>query len=344
MPGDLLKRCLYHSGALGAWHRARNRENLTVVMYHRVLSPRDPRFGTCDPDYTISDDLFAKTVRFLKRHYNLVGVDEVIEARRGTSRLPPRALLITFDDGWSDNVDYALPILQREKAKALLFVVADAVGRDRPFFQEELIAAWRSGRLSPNDWQNLGRAAGFTAPLPAGNGLSSLRDLIAVIESVTVEERNTLLQPFADRLADGARHMVSAAELGQLMAGSVGIGLHGKTHTPMTKADDVDAELQGARTTVARHVNMEPARFSTMSFPHGRFSPHIVARARALGFELMFTSVPALNQLGPTCPDLLGRIGIETEAAQDRSGRFRPDWLALRLFRLPAKRLDPALT
>jgi peptidoglycan/xylan/chitin deacetylase (PgdA/CDA1 family) len=283
--------------------------------------------------------LFAKTVRFLKRHYNVVGVDEVIGSRRGKRRLPPRALLITFDDGWSDNVDYALPILKSENVPAVLFVVADAVGRSRPFFQEELMAAWRSNRLSEGEWRTLGQAAGFARPLPGGNDLRALRELIAAVEAMAVAERNQILASLTDRLSDGTRHMVSAEELSRLRAGSVEIGLHGKTHTPMTQASDLDSELEGARASVARQMNAEPARLSTMSFPHGRWTPEIVARARLLGFDLMFTSVPALNVLDPSCPDLLGRIGVETEAVQDQRGRFRPEWLALRLFRLPARRL-----
>ena len=76
-----------------------------------------------------------------------------------------------------------------------------------------------------------------------------------------------------------------------------------------------------------------------MSFPHCRWTPEIVERARAQGYELLFTSVPALNRLGPHCADVLGRVGIETDAAQDSHGHFRPEWLALRLFRRPAQRL-----
>ena len=81
MLANLMKQWLYKSGALSVYHRLRNRDVLTVVMYHRVLSPDDARWSSCDPDYTISDDLFSKTVRFLKRHYNVVGVDQVIAAK-----------------------------------------------------------------------------------------------------------------------------------------------------------------------------------------------------------------------------------------------------------------------
>jgi peptidoglycan/xylan/chitin deacetylase (PgdA/CDA1 family) len=108
-----LFRSLYASGALGLYHRLRNADSLTVVMFHRTLRPGDPRWATCDPDYTLDESLFVESLAFFARHYHVVSLDQVLRARRDGMQLPPRALLISFDDGWLDNVDYALPALQR---------------------------------------------------------------------------------------------------------------------------------------------------------------------------------------------------------------------------------------
>ena len=108
---DFSKKLLYASGLLGLYHRLRNAGSLTVVMFHRTLSPEDPRWRTCDPDYTLSTAYLSQSLAFFKRHYNVVSLQQVLEARRTGAALPARALLITFDDGWSDNADYALPEL-----------------------------------------------------------------------------------------------------------------------------------------------------------------------------------------------------------------------------------------
>jgi peptidoglycan/xylan/chitin deacetylase (PgdA/CDA1 family) len=340
MLADPLKRVLYASGFLGAFHRVRNRKTLTVAMYHRVLNPADPRWASCDPDFTLSDELFERTVRFLKCHYNVVALEDLAAARRGTTRLPARALLLTFDDGWSDNLDYALPILRKERVPAVMFVVADAVGASRPFFQEELVAAFRSGRLPPEVLARLWEGAGLPASAPLGAVLTTQRRLIAALESLPTADRERLLAPHAATLSDGLRHMVSANELRQLPEGAVAIGLHGKTHTPLTRADDLDAEIRGARQAVARHLGRVETALVALSFPHGRWTPGLVERARAHGYELLFTSDPVLNGLGLGCPDVLGRVEIATEGTLDSRGRFRPDWLALQLFRRPVLRLN----
>ena len=104
-----VQRALYYSGALDAYHRRRNRDRLTVIMFHRVLAPADPRWRTADPEYSLRDDLFAATLGFFKRHYHVVALDDVIAARAGGPRLPERPLLITFDDGYRSNLVEALP-------------------------------------------------------------------------------------------------------------------------------------------------------------------------------------------------------------------------------------------
>jgi hypothetical protein len=58
-----------------------------------------------------------------------------------------------------------------------------------------------------------------------------------------------------------------------------------------------------------------------------------------VGYELVFTSVPALNPVRPTVGWLLGRTGFEANTVRDAKGRFRPDWLALYLFRKPSQSL-----
>lgn len=338
MFSDLIKKLLYASGALSLYHRVRNARTLTVIMFHRVLEPGDPRWPHCDPDYTLRADLFASCLKFFAAHYNMVSAQDVLRARRGEGALPDRALLVTFDDGWRDNVDYALPVMQSLGVPGLMFVVSDAVGRDDPFYQEQIVGAWRIGRLDAASLAAALRAMGDEAPDPVANDLPALRRLIARVETLALPQRSALLAVLGERLSDGFRHMVSAEELRVLQQGGIEVGLHGKTHTPMTSAPDLDLELSGARAEMAARMPYCTAP-RTVSFPHGRFDAAIAQRARQAGYELVFTSVPAVNPIGGGVGWLLGRLGFENDTVADRQGRFRPDLLALYLFRRPVRML-----
>ncbi len=338
---DLTRRFLYASGALPLYHRMRNADSLTVVMFHRTLAPDDPRWATCDPEYTLPRDVFARSLDFFKRHYNVVSATQVLEARAGGARLPRRALLLTFDDGWADNVDHALPELQRAGLPGLMFVVADAVGRRQPFWQERLIAAWRGGRVRIAEVAAALAREGGT-PEAMGETWDAMRRLIAAIEALPEAVRSRVLAPFLPTMDDGLRHMVDAAGLQRLREGGVALGLHGKTHARMTEAADLDAELGGARGALAASLPGGPAErdaLRTLSFPHGAFDAGIAQRARDAGYELLFSSVPVLNSTRGGPGWLLGRTGFETGTVVDRGQRFRPDWLAWYLFRQPVRNL-----
>lgn len=350
---DLVRRFLYASGVLPLYHRLRNADSLTVVMFHRTLAPDDPRWATCDPDYTLPREVFARALEFFERHYHVVSATQVLQARAGGARLPPRALLLTFDDGWADNVDHALPELRKAGLPALMFVVADAVGSRQPFWQERLIAAWRGGRLRLEEVA-AALARGQAAPEhaasehaasePAEDDWARMRALIAALERVPETARMRVLAPLQPAMDDGLRHMVDVDELRRLREGGVALGLHGKTHARLTEAADLDAELGGARSALAAALPSGgaeggDAELRTMSFPHGAFDMTIAARAREAGYELLFTSVPVLNatRAGPAW--LLGRTGFETATVVDGKQRFRPERLAWYLFRQPLRSL-----
>jgi len=220
-----------------------------------------------------------------------------------------------------------------------MFVVADAVGTQQPFFQERLISAWRRGVLRVDELAGAMAPALAEAWTPEDESLASLRKAIARLEKLNAEQRSEILAPYRHALDDGLRHMVDVSELHRLQAGGIALGLHGKTHTPMTAAADVDAELGGAREELARHLGQPVPTAESMSFPHGAHTPEIAERARRAGYELVFTSVPVLNPVAPQPSWLLGRTGYETDTVVDARGRFRPDWLALYLFRRETRRL-----
>src|SRR5690606_23080645 len=176
---------------------------------------------------------------------------------------------------------------------ALLFTVADVVGRDAPFFQEQLVAGFRLGRIQVPALAIALANAGHALPEAPADTLDGLRTVIAALERLGTTERTRVLASFADAMGDGMRQMVSRSELRELAEGGVAIGVHGKTHVPMTRAEDLDAELAGARAMVGDQLGAGAP--TTLSFPHGRYDDAVLARTVAAGYELAFTSDPVMN-------------------------------------------------
>lgn len=102
---------------------------LTVVMYHYVRpapGPGEPRLlGALTPA------LLDAQLDYIARHYTVVSLRDVFEARLGERPLPERSLLLTFDDGLTDHARHVAPLLRKRAWPAALFVCADTPRRDR---------------------------------------------------------------------------------------------------------------------------------------------------------------------------------------------------------------------
>src|SRR5436190_24399210 len=85
-------------------------DRLTVLVYHRVADVHSPDFRYFRPNVSASPDLFRQQMAFVARHFNVIDLALLRESILHDCRLPPRPLLVTFDDGYVDNYTYAYPI------------------------------------------------------------------------------------------------------------------------------------------------------------------------------------------------------------------------------------------
>ena len=173
---DGVKRVAQSSGGLRGFHRLRNKRRLTVLTFHRVLQRSDERWPDADKEWSLTVDELASCVEFVRDHYTVISLDQLLDARRRGAGLPEHPALLTFDDGWADNEEHALPVLEAAGVPAVIFVSGDAVGRHAPFWRESLRAAFLGGRLDDEIWRASWTGVGVAAPPrdpPHSNGCST---------------------------------------------------------------------------------------------------------------------------------------------------------------------------
>lgn len=325
---DGAKRIAHAAGGFSAYHALRNDRALTVLTFHRVLPPSDPRAHDADPEWTISLDAFTDCVAFSRKHFNVVSLDEVLEARRRGGALPPRPALLTFDDGWADNAEYAVPVLEAYKIPAVIFVASDAIGARAPFWREGLRAAARGGRLDDVIWDALWTSVDRAPPRRSDEALEAL---LSHLFALGRAKRDDVLAPWCSRLEDGRRHMMTIDELRNVCARGIAIGAHGRTHEPLSLCEDLDDELIQPRQRLGELLGVP---VTTLALPHSRFTPEVLWRAERAGYELVFTGAPELT---PTrvIPFTIGRVPITPGGIGDERGEFRAERAALHLFRRP---------
>ena len=253
----LLRKVAYRSGALSVARR-KSRRSLTVVMLHRVIDTADPDFASTDPTYTLSSALFEQLLGFLLDHYEIVGLTEVMAAYEGVKPLPDHSLLITFDDGWADNLRYAAPLLRRRKTSAVVFTVAEAVlSQADAWWQEAVFAAARNGSLS--NWIDQPQVRDILNGSAHEQAAPSAIDVVTVLGSIDQEKRDRLLLSLPAAQCS-RRMMLKPDELRELTALGIDIALHGYNHVPLTRSPDVADELNSSKCSNQQDVRWDVDR------------------------------------------------------------------------------------
>ena len=93
--------------------------DMPIIMYHSVLKDTD-----LSGKYIVTPDTLKNDINFLKnKGYTFVSAQELIDYTNGTSKLPDKPVMLTFDDGFYNNYGYVMPILSEYDAKAVISVV-----------------------------------------------------------------------------------------------------------------------------------------------------------------------------------------------------------------------------
>ncbi|MBF0351733.1 MAG: polysaccharide deacetylase family protein [SAR324 cluster bacterium] len=118
-----IKKSFYE---IGSWPLTQRlvrpwRGKLAILMYHRVL-PLEQMDPLNDPnrDLAVSTQLFEEQIQFITNHYPVISMNAVPAHMENPEA--PFSIVITFDDGYRDNLLYALPILQKYKVPATIYI------------------------------------------------------------------------------------------------------------------------------------------------------------------------------------------------------------------------------
>lgn len=92
---------------------------LYIAMYHYTRDLKNSRYPNIKG---LDVSLFREQIEFMKSNFNIITMEQVMDAVAGKSLLPEKAILLTFDDGYIDNYTVAFPILEEYKVQGSFFI------------------------------------------------------------------------------------------------------------------------------------------------------------------------------------------------------------------------------
>ena len=110
-----------------------------MLAYHMISDDEEEPYG-------ISAEDFEKQMRYLTdKGYTAVSVKEFLDAREGKGKLPPKAVIITFDDGYADNYLAAMPIMKKYGMRGSVFIMTCEIDHEPYLTKQEIKALQENG-------------------------------------------------------------------------------------------------------------------------------------------------------------------------------------------------------
>jgi peptidoglycan/xylan/chitin deacetylase (PgdA/CDA1 family) len=257
------------------------RGRIAILTFHRVLAVADPLLPS-EPDA----ETFDWQMSVLSRHFRAMTVLEAMR-RFGARDLPARAVCVTFDDGYADNSDVALPILQRWGIPATFFIASGFLDGGR-MFNDTVIETVRRlpGGTLETPWLGL-------PPLPIRNAEERRRAFETIISALkyrTPAERTELADRLAANLSSPlpADLMMTHEQVQRLAAAGMSVGAHTRMHPILSRLDPqvARAEIEDGRDDLESILG---GRVHVFAYPNGKpmrdYRPEHVSMVKDAGFR-----------------------------------------------------------
>lgn len=294
-------------------------KDLPILAYHRVCDvPDDSRYPFDVELVSASVADFAWQMEYVLHHFTPITFADLLRAVDGEGELPPRPIIITFDDGFSDNYVNAYPILRRLHVPASVFLSTGYIGGARTFWYDWL--AYVVNRVPDCTW----RIAELNLTLAINGDIAerrrTLRCLIDRIKVLPNAMRIAILgriEKVWGHCYDGPELHLSRpltwAQVREMAANGIEFGSHSVTHPVLTSLDDdtLRYELGDSKRELERHLGQPVA---TLAYPVGRsfaFDGRVIDTARKLGYRLGISYMRGTNPLAAIEPFALRRIPVE---------------------------------
>ena len=264
---------------------------VSVLIFHRVLPAPDPLFPG-----EICADHFNRLLGVLARAFNVLSLGRA-HALMQQRALPPRALVITFDDGYADNATVALPLLQRHGLSATFFIATGFLDGGR-MWNDSVIECIRGCTLPQLDLSSFGLGlSALDSPAARRQAIDAVLPRIKYLGLAAREQALARLHELCGSPALPDDLMMTSAQVLQLHRAGMEIGGHTVMHPILTALNDADAGQEVA-TGRARLQQLTGAPVDVFAYPNGKpgrdYAARDVALAREAGFRCAVSTSPGV--------------------------------------------------
>jgi len=232
---------------------------------------------------------FERCIKYISNKYTVVLVEDLNKLSVADARKPFATL--TFDDGYKNNIDYAIPVLDKYKCKGSFYVVTDCVEKNLPVWIHLVEHLFLNTAVENIELQEAYLPASIkiaTMP-PKGNMRHAyFLKLRNWLKHSPVEQKDAIVNYLLEQIKDVEveEQMMSWQDLGKLRSMGHYVGAHSHTHNALPFIANIDAlrsEFEMPRDLIQQHLGYLPESFT---YPFGFCNGRIRQMAIDSGYRI----------------------------------------------------------
>lgn len=276
--------------------QVRRNANLQILTYHRVNDEQDALF----PATPVK--AFEQQMAHLAKHYHVCVLDEAVEEFQ-KGRLSRNAVVITFDDGYRDNYQYAYPIVKALSVPMTIFLATDVIGTGRTLWHDRVFSAFRdTAKPILDGFDSLTDGMKLAGPVDRQRTMERVLGLLRHLDEASRDARITALCSCLDvaerRVEQGL--MLSWEEVREMSRHGVSFGSHTASHPIMSRisSQETDVQLEQSCEAIQRHLGSRPTTFAYPNGTKADFTEMTKQALRRHGFHCAVTTEFGINEPG----------------------------------------------
>lgn len=248
--------------------------------------------------------------------------------------------MITFDDGWRDNYDYAYPILKKHNFPATIFLVSDYVGTTKTFWPERLLAIITKLHNVQEDFPHFIEIESIFSSIlfpyqfnlrqiVSKNSCELHKSTKPIIERLKLHNQTEVEHAISqseqlltriNETWDQERVLLNKSEINEMSDGIIEFGSHTCKHFLLDRIDKelMKKEIINSKKTLEEMIKKEVDAFA---YPNGNYNKKIIEVVKDAGYKAAFTTQYGVNT-GKTPQFELKRIRVDENFSKNPMGKF----------------------
>jgi peptidoglycan/xylan/chitin deacetylase (PgdA/CDA1 family) len=294
---NILSFALFFSGVLTLYQKRKLGDKLLVLMYHRVLTGTEMAQSHSNKGIIVNRDTFDAHITYLKKHFNIISVDQLVDHVKHQQPFKNPTCLITFDDGWIDNYTNALPILEKHKAPALIFLPINFIGTGNLFWQEKLSCYLHQIAANNADGNQilLEKQVIDSEGLSKAEIKSQISRYIVSLKKSGNAEIDEVIDQFKSYAAKYTSNLalnnidtyLNWEQVKTMNKRGISFGSHAISHRLLSKFDDNEIEYEVAHSKKIIESQLQD-NIDSIAYPNGDFNDNVIKKVKNNMYKVAF--------------------------------------------------------